>query len=30
MKEFLHCMIVSLGIILLCVVCRVFGVEVDE
>ena len=30
MKEFLHYMIVSLAIILLCVVCRVFGVEVGE
>lgn len=30
MKEFLHYMIVALGIILLCAVCRIFGVEVDE
>ncbi len=30
MKEIFHCLIVALAIILLCVVCRVFGVEVGE
>ena len=30
MKEFLQYMIVALAIIMLCVVCRIFGVEVDE
>ena len=29
MKEFLQYMIVSLGIILLCAVFHIFGVEVD-
>ncbi len=30
MKEFLHCLIVALCLWLLCAVCRIFGVEVDE
>lgn len=30
MKDFLHCLIFALGIVLFCVVCRICGVEVDE